>query len=71
MDECDMDRIAADRYLTRIRASHKTRVPLFRESRTYCLDCGEEIPEARRRAVAGCKRCVECQTCFEGTGNGY
>lgn len=31
----------------------------------YCEDCGEEIPEARRRAVPGCARCVRCQTEFE------
>ena len=27
----------------------------------YCEDCGEEIPEARRRAVPGVKKCVKCQ----------
>jgi RNA polymerase-binding transcription factor DksA len=26
-----------------------------------CLDCGDAIPEARRRAVAGVRRCVACQ----------
>ncbi len=26
-----------------------------------CEDCGEPIPEARRRAVPGVRRCVECQ----------
>jgi phage/conjugal plasmid C-4 type zinc finger TraR family protein len=26
-----------------------------------CEDCGEEIPAARRRAVPGCRCCVECQ----------
>lgn len=26
-----------------------------------CLECGEEIPEARRRAVPGCRRCISCQ----------
>jgi phage/conjugal plasmid C-4 type zinc finger TraR family protein len=30
-----------------------------------CIDCGEEIPEARRLAVPGCTRCVECQADFE------
>jgi len=30
-----------------------------------CLDCGEPIPEARRKAVPGCTRCVTCQTEFE------
>jgi phage/conjugal plasmid C-4 type zinc finger TraR family protein len=26
-----------------------------------CEDCGEPIPEARRRAVPGVQRCVHCQ----------
>ncbi len=32
-----------------------------RKSRTYCIDCEEEIPEARRKAVPGVQRCIECQ----------
>lgn len=31
------------------------------ESRTHCLDCDEPIPEARRKAVKGCKYCIQCQ----------
>lgn len=31
------------------------------ESEEFCLECGEEIPEARRNAVPGCKYCIECQ----------
>ncbi|HHT7538902.1 TPA: TraR/DksA family transcriptional regulator [Raoultella planticola] len=30
-------------------------------SATHCSDCGDEIPERRREAVAGCQRCAECQ----------
>ncbi len=29
--------------------------------RTDCEDCGEPIPEARRQAVPGVRRCVSCQ----------
>ena len=32
-----------------------------RESAEVCMDCGEPIPESRRRAVPGCVRCVDCQ----------
>ena len=32
------------------------------ESLTHCEDCGEEIPEKRRRAVPGVRRCVACQS---------
>ncbi|MBK8961390.1 MAG: DksA/TraR family C4-type zinc finger protein [Proteobacteria bacterium] len=30
-------------------------------SRPDCEDCGEPIPEARRQAVPGVRRCVACQ----------
>ena len=32
------------------------------ESLTHCEDCGEEIPEARRQAVPGVRRCFACQS---------
>ena len=28
---------------------------------THCAQCGEEIPEARRRALLGARTCVPCQ----------
>jgi phage/conjugal plasmid C-4 type zinc finger TraR family protein len=31
------------------------------ESLRTCEECEEEIPEARRRAVPGVRRCVRCQ----------
>jgi phage/conjugal plasmid C-4 type zinc finger TraR family protein len=31
-------------------------------SLTQCADCGAEIPEARRNAIAGVRLCVGCQT---------
>lgn len=34
-------------------------------SNLCCEDCGEPIPEARRRAIPGCRRCVACQTMHE------
>lgn len=34
-------------------------------SSSVCLDCGEPISEARRRAVKGCFRCVDCQIAAE------
>ena len=29
---------------------------------THCLECGEEIPEARRRVLPGVRTCIECQS---------
>ena len=40
------------------------------ESRSYCLDCEEPIPEKRRQYVPGCKYCVACAQEREGK-NGY
>ncbi|MEJ1990826.1 MAG: DksA/TraR family C4-type zinc finger protein [Maritimibacter sp.] len=31
------------------------------ESLTECAECGEEIPEARRKARPGVKLCIDCQ----------
>jgi len=31
------------------------------ESAIHCEQCGEEIPEARRRALPGARTCVPCQ----------
>ena len=30
-----------------------------------CHACGDTIPEARRRAMPGCKHCVDCQEIFD------
>jgi phage/conjugal plasmid C-4 type zinc finger TraR family protein len=31
------------------------------ESLTRCEECGEAIPEARRKAVPGVRLCIDCQ----------
>ena len=35
------------------------------DSATECIDCDALIPEARRWAVPGCQRCVECASVQE------
>ena len=32
------------------------------EGTTECVECGEEIPEARRKALPGAHTCVNCQS---------
>lgn len=34
-------------------------------SATECDSCGDDIPEARRLAVPGCRFCVSCQGLME------
>lgn len=35
------------------------------EGRTLCEQCEEPIPEARRKAMPGVRRCVDCQAALE------
>lgn len=45
------------------------RVAAFdRETRKTCIDCGEEIPEVRRRVLPGCQRCIYCAEMLEREG---
>lgn len=32
------------------------------EGSLFCDECGEDIPEARRRALPGARTCVACQS---------
>jgi phage/conjugal plasmid C-4 type zinc finger TraR family protein len=40
-------------------------------SELECIDCGEEIPEARRQMIKGVQRCVFCQALYERRRAGY
>lgn len=46
-------------------AIHKVRDALAKQAKEpsleECEECGEEIPEARRIAVPGCKMCIYCK----------
>lgn len=66
MDEADLAQESIDFHL-----AHKLRqvqwgmnspLPPFAKGGELCEGCGEEIPDARRKAVPGCTRCVSCQT---------
>jgi phage/conjugal plasmid C-4 type zinc finger TraR family protein len=39
----------------------RARIPTG-NSLAVCIDCGDDIPEARRLAAKGCTRCIVCQT---------
>jgi phage/conjugal plasmid C-4 type zinc finger TraR family protein len=39
----------------------RARIPAG-EGSEYCEDCGDRIPEARRRALPGTRTCVPCQS---------
>ena len=46
--------------------AHATPKQPARPAAERCADCGEEIPEARRQAVPGTRRCAFCQGQLEG-----
>ena len=35
------------------------------EGETYCVECGDEIPERRRQVLPGGRRCVGCQSALD------
>ena len=39
----------------------RARLPVG-EGTAQCVECGEDIPEARRRALPGARTCVKCQS---------
>jgi phage/conjugal plasmid C-4 type zinc finger TraR family protein len=45
--------------------SARARMPAG-ESATHCDECGDEIPEGRRRALPGARTCVSCQSARDG-----
>lgn len=71
----DVDRGQAQEEALRVRALRLWREqqgPALspQESARWCEFCDDEIPEARRRAVPGCVRCVGCQTDLERGSQG-
>jgi phage/conjugal plasmid C-4 type zinc finger TraR family protein len=34
-------------------------------SKTHCMECGNKIPETRRKAILGVCLCIECQSALE------
>lgn len=50
-------------------AVNRARSELARgESLLFCEECEEPIPEPRRLAVPGVRRCIECQSQSESQG---
>lgn len=61
-DEIDQANELADLYL---KTALSKRVKYAGESLSECDECGADIPEARQKAVPGCKHCVECAEYLE------
>jgi len=60
MDEADLAQRDQERFEQMVLKYHLDSMPQG-ESAFECEDCGEPIPEGRRKAAPGCTRCVPCQ----------
>lgn len=69
MDECDIGSKTAAKFLKHsialARGDHHAAAGSL-----VCIGCGLNIPEARRKAVPNCTRCVVCQQKWERAQNG-
>ena len=43
----------------------RARMPVG-EGTTHCIECGDEIPEGRRRALPSARTCITCQSGRDG-----
>ncbi|WAB92499.1 TraR/DksA C4-type zinc finger protein [Pseudomonas citronellolis] len=60
-DLLDMAAEQEENRLQGLLATRQRPAPAYSISETHCVECGTEIPAARRIAVPGCECCVECQ----------
>jgi len=67
IDEVDMGQLHALHINMNAVAAHAAAMAkkAAQPSLEECEECGDDIPEARRIAVAGCTTCIHCQTLLE------
>lgn len=65
MDDIERGQRTAEQFNGDALAAHNRKRDAETPGRTHCLDCEEPIPEARRKAQPGCKRCRDCQEIYE------
>lgn len=67
MDKADMAQELIEWRLEQVMAARVVAQPAANDAvDPDCVDCGEEIPAARRERLPGVTTCVPCQTRREG-----
>ncbi len=66
MDEIDFAQRLQETHNADALREHWLRQPVG-AGLSHCEDCGEEIPEKRRKAVPATRHCINCQNDFELT----
>lgn len=65
MDDIDNAQQIDTRLFRIALANHGNRCANNENVTDECIDCGEKISLARRKAMPGCERCVFCQGEYE------
>lgn len=65
MDQFDRAQELDALYLSQAMQMHKKRTETVGETLTHCLQCGIEIPAARRAILPGCTHCTRCAAKLE------
>lgn len=55
-----IDQASALETMMREHAIQAHRINREAVSATHCIECGDNLPEARRKAYPGCTMCVSC-----------
>ena len=61
-DDIDCANAGISVHLSHVLGRHREMMDHFQDkaSLTHCVDCGDEIPQGRRKAKPGCTHCIEC-----------
>lgn len=65
MDQFDRAQELDALYLSQALQMHKKRMAAVGDTLTHCLECGDEIPAARRAILPGCTHCLGCAAKLE------
>lgn len=61
MDDADRAQRTNEQHLNQALAGHRKRRGNTGLGSPVCLECGDDIPAERRKRVAGCRLCIDCQ----------
>ncbi len=65
MDNADRAQDLIDMRINNALNANKAQFAGDDNDESFCLQCGVEIPRARREAIHSCKYCIDCQSAIE------
>lgn len=64
-DDVDRAQRLNEQHQEQVLAEHRSRLANAGPGSPVCLECGDDIPAERRKQVAGCSLCIDCQRAYE------